>query len=586
MSENPQRRLAAIVSADVAGYSRLMGADEAGTLATLRAHRSELWIPTFEHFGGRVVGTAGDSILVEFLSAVAAVESSLAVQRGMMERNADLPQDKRMLLRVGINIGEVIDEGGDIYGDGVNIAARLEGLSAPGGIALSGNVYEQVRGKLDERFEESGEHEVKNIDRPVRVWRWGEKTSAGPIDVSQPVPGFADRPAIAVLPFENLSQDPEQNFFADGIAEDILTRLATWRWLPVIARNSSFTYKGRLVDVKDVGRDLGARYVLEGSVRKAGNRVRITGQLIDTETGHHVWADRYDRALEDIFAVQDEITDAIVAALEPAVGRAEMQRAQRKNPENLDAWDYYQRGLWFLSKITEQDLKRAREMLMQSVAADPNFASPLAGIGLLGFLEITMGFTSDRAATLAAAREAAYRAARLDELDPFAQAAYGYICALSGEHDAGIAAAQRAVELNPSFALGYHCLHAALFFAGRFQESLDAAERACRISPNDPWLFYFLTGLSACNYMMRHYKLAVEKAKISVERYSQYASVYRWLAVALAQLGRTEEAHEALSKFLELSRGAFEEARYAYAFREKSDLAHYLDGLRKAGLPE
>ena len=335
-----------------------------------------------------------------------------------------------------------------------------------------------------------------------------------------------------------------------------------------------------------MGLELGARYILEGSVRKAGDRVRIAGQLIDTETGHHVWADRYDRALDDIFAVQDEITDAIVAALEPAVGRAEMQRAQRKNPENLDAWGYYQRGMWFLSKITKQDTKRAREMLIQSVAADPNFSSAHAGIGFLGYLEISIGFSSDPDASLATARDAALRAVRLDELDPFAQAARGYTSVLIGEYDTGIASARRSVELNPSFALGYHCLHTTMFMAGRFQESLDAAERACRVSPSDPWLFYSLCGIGACHYMLREFQAAVEKVKLSVERYSEYASAYRWLAVSLAQLGRTEEAQEALSKFIELSPDSLKAARHVYPFRHQADLAHYIEGLNKAGLPE
>jgi adenylate cyclase len=247
--------------------------------------------------------------------------------------------------RMGISLGDIVDDGEDIHGEGVNIAARIEAMAEPGGITVSGLVYEAVRNRVGARFEDTGEHEVKHVSMPVRVWSWVGDASTASIEVPLSVPGFANRPAIAVLPFENLSKDPEQDYFCDGIAEEILTRLATWRWLPVIARNSSFLYRGRTVDVRDVGRDLGARYVLEGSVRKAANRVRITGQLVDTETGHHVWADRYDRTLEDFFAVQDEITDALVAALEPAVGRAEMQGARRKNPNNLDAWDYYQRGL-------------------------------------------------------------------------------------------------------------------------------------------------------------------------------------------------------------------------------------------------
>ena len=327
-----QRRLAAIVSADVAGYSRLMGEDEAGTLATMKAHRRELWTPITEKYGGRVVGTAGDSILFEFASAVAAVESSVAVQRGMAERNADIPEPRQMLVRIGINIGEVIVDGDDIYGDGVNVAARLQELAEPGGVCISGKVYEEVEGKHDERFEDAGAHEVKNIARPISVWRWApgaaESVSAA-IGSSQVLP-LPDKPSIAVLPFENMSGDPEQGYFADGMAEDIITALSHFRWIFVIARNSSFTYKGRAVDVRTVGRELGARYVLEGSVRKGGNRLRINAQLIETETGNHLWAERYDGVLEDVFDLQDRITEGVAGAIEPSLRQAEVERARRK----------------------------------------------------------------------------------------------------------------------------------------------------------------------------------------------------------------------------------------------------------------
>ena len=591
MSEGTHRRLAAIVVVDVAGYSRLMGGDEEGTLAALKTHRRELLDPKIAAHNGRIVKTTGDGVLLEFASVLDAVRCCVEVQQAMPERNFDTPEDLRMLFRIGINLGDIIIDDDDIHGDGVNVAARLEGLAEPGGICISGSVHEQVRDRIDQAFEDSGEQEVKNIERPVRVWRWGAAPSPvaapSPIDVSKPVPGFAGRPAIAVLPFENLSPDPEQEYFADGIAEDILTRLAMWRHIPVIARHSSFTYKGRSFDVKDVGRELGARYVLEGSVRKAGNRVRINGQLIDATSGHHVWAEHYDRALEDVFAVQDEITDAIVTALEPAVGRAEMQRAQRKNPESLDAWDLYQRGMWFLSKSTREDTARAYELLRLAAAEDPNFAPPFAGLGLAGFFEISLGFAVDPRETMAAARDAAITSVRLDELDPHAQAALGYTSSWSREYDAGLTAARRAVELNPSFALGYHCLGGANFLVGQFDEAVDAMERAVRISPSDPWLFLFLAGVCACRYMLEEYERSVEAARLSVERFAQYASGHRFLAMALAQLGREEDAHKALEKFLELSPNhTLRAARHSFPFRHKANLAHFLDGNRKAGLPE
>ena len=585
------RRLAAILAADVVGYARLIRADEEGTLAALKALREDLIGPKFARHHGRVVKLMGDGMLVEFASVVDAVRAAVETQQAVAAQNVDKPDDKRIQFRVGINLGDVVIDGDDIHGDGVNVAARLEQLAAPGGVYVSGTVYEAVRDRVDLAFEDLGDQQVKNIDRPVRVWRWvadaQSTTAASPIDVSQPVQGFAGRPAIAVLPFDNLSRDPEQEFFADGIAEDILTRLAMWRWLPVIARNSSFTYKGRAVDVKDVGRELGARYVLEGSVRKAGNRVRISGQLVDTETGHHAWAERYDRELDDIFALQDEITDAIVAALEPAVGRAERQRAQRRNPQNLDAWDLYQRGMSSLIKTTREDMQRALELFRQSSAADPDFASPFAAIAVTEFVKLTMGFNEDTAGLSPAAHQAAMHAVGLDDLDPFAHVALGYSSAFSGQYDAGTTAARRAIEINPSFALAYHCLGAARFLNGEPEEGAEALQVAMRISPNDPWLFLFLGALSACRYMSGDYQQSLETVSFAVRRFPWYASTQRWHAIALAQLGRLDEARSALAKFLDFSPNyTMEAARHSYPFRRAADLAHYLDGLRKAGLPE
>ena len=363
-----QRRLAAILAADVVGYSRLVELDEAGTIARLKSLQTELIQPMVVEDGGRVVKVMGDGVLVEFGSAVDAVRNALAIQTEMGRRNADLAEADRIEFRVGVNVGDVIIDGDDIQGDGVNIAARLEALAEPGGICISGTAYDQIAGKIEAAFDDLGPQTVKNITRPIRVLRVRPKSQSDPVtDVSAPVPGFQGRPAIAVLALQNLSGDPEQEYFADSIAEDILTRLAMWRWMPVIARNSSFAYKGRSLDVRRIGRELGARYVLEGSVRKAGGRVRITGQLIDAESGHHVWADRYDRELKDIFAVQDEITDAIIAALEPAVGEAEMQRIRLKPPASLDAWELHQRGMWHFTRTTKQDYAIARDSFGRAI---------------------------------------------------------------------------------------------------------------------------------------------------------------------------------------------------------------------------
>ena len=337
------RRLAAVVAADVVGYSRLMAADEAATLDAMKAHRKELWAPKIDEFGGRVVGTAGDSFLVEFQSAVAAVACSVAMQQTMLERNIGLPEDRQMLLRVGINIGEVVVDGDDIFGDGVNLAARLEALAEPGGICVSDDVMRQIRGKLEIRFVDGGLQEVKNIPAPVHVWHWSAEDPAADTEPEREAKlALPDKPSIAVLPFDNLSGDVEQAFFADGMTEDIITGLARFRSLFVVARNSTFAYKGKSFDVREVARDLGVRYILEGSVRRGVARIRITAQLIDAVTGNHIWAERFDRELADIFAVQDEVTEAIVAAISPEIGEAERARAQRRPLSDLDAWGLYQ----------------------------------------------------------------------------------------------------------------------------------------------------------------------------------------------------------------------------------------------------
>jgi adenylate cyclase len=360
---SPVRRLTAILAADVAGYSRFMGADEEGTHERLKAHLDQLVYPKIGEHRGRIVKNTGDGFLAEFQSVVDAVRCAVGVQRRMAERNAGTPPESRIEFRIGINLGDVIVEEHDIFGDGVNIAARLEALAEPGGICVSRVVRDQVRDKLDFAFEDMGEQQAKNIARPVRVYRVRDEVPgvgqlSGPN--TQPLPS-ADKPSIAVLPFTNMSADPEQEFFADGIAEDIITALSRYPSLLVIARNSSFTYKGRTIDVKNIGRELGVRYVLEGSLRKAGNRIRVTAQLVEAESGKHLWAERYDRDLADIFAVQDNITEAATIAIAPAIATAERRRSMRLPPGNLDAWAAYQRGLWHLSKISPADNTLAEE---------------------------------------------------------------------------------------------------------------------------------------------------------------------------------------------------------------------------------
>jgi adenylate cyclase len=380
------RRLAAILAADVAGYSRLMGADEEGTHERLQAHLRELVDPKIAEHRGRIVKNTGDGFLAEFPSVVDAVRCAVEVQRGMIDCEPEMPEERRIRFRIGINIGDVIVEDGDIFGDRVNIAARMEGLAEPDGICVSGTVRDHLGDRLPYAFEDLGDQTVKNIARPVRAYRVGvgaPVTASAELDaaVRAPLP-LPDKPSVAVLPVVNMSSDPEQEFFADGISEDIITALSRYPSLFVIARNSSFTYKGRAVDVKQVGRDLGVRYVLEGSMRRSGNRIRITAQLVEAETGNHVWAERYDRDLADIFVVQDEITEAVTITIAPAIAEAELQRAMRKPPDSLDAWAAYQRGLWHHSKATPHDNALAQKFLQQAIDLDPNFSGFYVGLAM------------------------------------------------------------------------------------------------------------------------------------------------------------------------------------------------------------
>jgi len=446
MAEGTQRRLAAIVSADVVGYSRLMGADEAGTLATMKAHRRELWIPTIERFGGRVVGGAGDSILVEYASAVAAVESAIAVQRAMVDRNADLPDERRMLLRIGINIGEVIVDDDDIYGHGVNVAARVQEIAAPGGIAISDIVRGQVQDKLDVAFVDDGDHAVKNIAEPVRVWRWPADQRPRLAGSAEAKPlALPDKPSIAVLPFDNISGDPEQEYFSDGMTEDIITALSRLRWLFVIARNSTFSYKDTAIDIKRVGRELGVRYVLEGSVRKSGQRVRVSAQLIEAETGNHIWAERYDRELADIFDLQDELTEAISAQVDAELAGSEREQAHRKATTDLNAWDLYQRGMWHFYKSSKDDMAEARRLLQLVSERAPEFANAYAGLAIIAVSEIARGFTQDKGVTLEQGLRDAQKAIALDDRDGYNHYALGLVCMILGDRDRAIPALERSI---------------------------------------------------------------------------------------------------------------------------------------------
>jgi adenylate cyclase len=478
------RRLAAILAADVAGYSRLMGADEEGTLERLKALRRELLDPKIAEHHGRIVKTTGDGMLVEFASVVDAVRCAVAVQQAMPERNTGVAADSRIELRIGINLGDVIVEGDDLYGDGVNIAARIEALADPGGVFVANTVHDQVRDRLPFAFEDLGEQQVKNIARPVRVYRVGDagaaKSPSSPVPPALPLP---DKPSIAVLPFANLSADPEQEFFAAGIAEDVITALSHYPSLFVIARTSSFTYKGRAVDVKQVGHELGVRYVLEGSLRKAGDRVRVTAQLVEAETGKHVCAERYDRDLADIFAVQDQITEAVTIAVAPAIADAERNRAMRKPPGSLDAWTCYQRGLWHLDRATPDDNALAEKFFRLAVDLDGNFADGLCGVALAQIHAATVFQTQAFEEVQTSAEPLVRIAVALDGNNALARSCFSYVLYLRGDFHGAMTEAERAVELSPNLALAYWRRGAALIRSGQPQEGVGDLQTSLRFEP-------------------------------------------------------------------------------------------------------
>ena len=580
-----QRRLAAILAADVAGYSRLMGADEEGTLAALKELRRELADPKIKEHRGRIVKTTGDGLLVEFASVVDAVRCAVEVQREMAERNAGVPEDARIQFRIGINLGDIIKDGRDIYGDGVNVAARLEALAEPGGICVNRVVRDQVRDKLDFAFEDAGEQRVKNIARPLRVYhvRPGQLADEE-MSAAQPPLALPDKPSLAVLPFTNMSGDPEQEFVSDGIAEDVISALSHYPSLFVIARNSTFTYKGRAVDVKQVGRELGVRYVLEGGVRKAGNRIRVTAQLIEAETGNHVWANRYDRDLADIFAVQDEITHALTTALTPAIADAELRRAIRKPPESLDAWAAYQRGLWHLSKANSEDDTIAQNFFRQAIDLDPTFAPGYSALALAQLQAAAVYQKLSLAEAQSSAEALARRAVSLDGADAEARSCLGWALQARGELDGALVEIERALAMSPNLAVAHWQRGATLIFSGQPMKGLDALETCIRLDPRDPFMSVRLLHIACGLYFAREYEGVIEAAKRLIRSYPDFPMIYRWPAAALGQLGRAAEAKEWLEKAISYAPAAFK--MYVHNrvpwFRPE-DHAHLVEGLRKAG---
>jgi TolB-like protein/class 3 adenylate cyclase len=588
MSETAvQRRLAAILMADVVGYSRLMEADEAGTLTVLRERRKSVLEPTVRAHGGRVVKVMGDGVLIEFGSAVNAVVAALELQRNMAEANAPLPDDHRIVLRIGINLGDVIGEGDDIYGEGVNIAARLEALSEPGGVCISAKVHDEVRGKLDCGFEDMGEQTVKNISRPVRAYRLRPDAAPGPGSSERPTPSIPDKPSIAALPFQNMSGDPEQDYFADGIVEDIITALSRVSWLFVIARNSSFVYKDRAVDVKQVGRELGVRYVLEGSVRKAGHRVRITGQLIDASTGAHLWADRFDGELEDVFDLQDEVTANVVGAIAPKLEQAEIERAKRKPTESLDAYDYYLRGMAAFHTFSRESNQEALALFSRAIDLDPAFASAYGMAARCYVQRRGFGWMAELARERDEALRLARRAADLGRDDAVALVATGFALVLFGEVDDGNAILDRALALDPNHAFGWNISALAKAILGEPAEAVARASRAIRLSPQDPQMFGMLAVQALGHFVGGEYEDALTMAEAAGREKPNFLLAAGVVAASAALCDRHAEAERAMARVREISPALrLSNLDGWLPMKRPQDFERWAEGLRRAGLPE
>jgi adenylate cyclase len=576
-SEKVERRLTAIMAADVAGYSGLVAADEDGTLAQFAAHVHELVMPEVETHNGRVIKTLGDGVLATFDSVVEALQCAVAVQHGMAIRNAAVAPERRLEFRVGLHCGDVVIRDGDVFGDGVNVAARIEGLAEPGGVCVSSRVQEDTQGRIEVRFEDLGDQDLKNIPRPVRVYKVLLDAMGSPVEVEAPLEA---KPSIAVLPFQNMSGDPEQEYFADALTEDLVTALSRWRWFFVIARNSSFAYKGRAVDVRRVGRELGVRYLLEGSVRKVGNRVRVTAQLIEAASGNHIWADRFDRDLTDILALQDEITEQAVGAVEPAMLHSEGVRSARKNLRDYTAFDCYQRGMWHFNKVSLDGYYEALKLFREAIARDPQLALGHVGLSRMLYVGATYGWSPHTQEDLVEALAAARTAISLDSRDAYAHYALSGAALYLGRHEEALEAARRTISLNPSFALGHSRLGQVLIYIGRPAEAVAPIERSLRHSPYDPQMGAMRGALALAHFHAKDYAEAVVQARAAIQHGYEAASVL--LAAALAKVGRIEEARTTIPP--ELMGRAMRNTPRLVPYANDADREHLMDALRLAGI--
>jgi adenylate cyclase len=583
-----KRRLAAIL---VVGYSPLFPGDEADIFSGLRALLTEIIEPLIPKFGGHIVNSTGERLLSEFDSVVEATRCAATLRDAVLETNRRLPNERRIAVCIGINLGDIVFETEDIFGDGVNIAARLEALAEPGSIYVSQIVHDQVTDKVDYDFEDIGLHHLKNIRRPVRVYRMGRNTEGLPAKsggfepaVAPSRPVFDDRRAIAVLPFANFSGDPEQEYFADGITEDIITMLAGWRAFPVIARTSTFTYKGQTVDIKKVGEELGVRYVLEGSVRKLGRRVRITAQLIRADTGHHLMAERYDRDLTDLFELQDEIATTIAGAIEPELLKFERDRIADRPQHSEDAYEFYQRGMWHHYRHSKADNTQAQTYFRRALAIDAQYPQAIAALAIAVCNAGYLGWADNAERNYEESFELAQRAVALDARYPNARFALGAVCMWTSRSEPAMAAFQEAINLNPSFAAAHVLLGQMYLYRGRPEETIALAEKGIRLSPSDPRLFIWLPALAGAHYQLGHYVQAVETGRRSWTLNRNWPAGLTYVVAGLAQLGQIEDARAVLADLKRLDPDlSFARATLQRLYEDRTGIDHILDGLRKAG---
>ena len=580
-----KQRLAAILAADATGFSRLMHNDEHATMAALDAARS-VFRTQIEAHQGRVMDMAGDSVFAVFETASGAVAAAQEVQKALNANAAQMPEDRQMKFRIGVHLGDVMEKAdGTVFGDGVNIASRLESLAEPGGITVSDAVQGAVRGKVEAIFDDQGEQRVKNMAHPVHAYRWVMSERDNPPSGFGPIgKPLSDKPSIAVLPFQNLSNDPDQEYFADGVAGDLLLALSRYRWLMVIARGSSFSYKGRSPDARQVGRELGVRHLVEGSVRKNGNRIRISAQLIDTRNGNHVWAERYDRNIADVLQLQDEMALTIASAIEPELSRAEQDRARRKPLENMDAWDLYQRGLWHYWQYDRESSAEAQRLFGEAISLDSHFAAARAFLAYSHFTGSHQAFEEPQQA-IALARDGALRALAIDEKDPMAHLALGRVLASSGDHAAAVDELETAVALNPSFSLAHYTLASVLFLSGKAEKALASFELAARLSPIGPLIWGIQTMHANTLASLGRYAEAEPLARAATRHQTATFWVYANWASILGNLGEFEKAYAALTRLMQL-RPDFSESFYDRLFVDIDPAVKkpYFEGLYKAGL--